>query len=243
MPDATQWNELVPPANRLLSPNQGQRPAGTRPSHIVVHVTGTGTFQETRNTFLRPNSTSAHYVIDKDGTLYQFVVDGGRAYHAGIDRRVRSLYDRQPRVWPQYLRYFSWYRGYPDDAVYVDQDLQIAPSEAERVFVRRADSAPWPHYTYFQQRWPGRDLPVNYPQQPDPNNYAIGIETQGYGGTSADAYTDAMYVQLDRLLDNLSQKYAIPRTKGRVVGHEDVDPVNRFGWDPSSGFDWSRVHR
>jgi hypothetical protein len=26
------------------------------------------------------------------------------------------------------------------------------------------------------------------------------------------------------------------------VGHEDVNPIGRFGWDPNAGFDWTVVH-
>lgn len=79
----------------------------------------------------------------------------------------------------------------------------------------------------------------------DPNNYSIGIETLGFGAKTNDPniYTPAMYSALHTLVADLSQKYDIPMVKGRVVGHEDVNPVARFGWDPSAGFDWSRVYQ
>lgn len=53
--------------------------------------------------------------------------------------------------------------------------------------------------------------------------------------------TPAMYATLRTLVQDLSQKYSIPIEEGRIVGHEDVNPIARFGWDPSAGFDWSRI--
>jgi len=246
MPSASDWNDLVPSTNRFDSPNRniGGMAAGG-PTHVVIHVTGTTNLGSVQNTFMNSSQQrSAHYVIAANGTLFQFARDADRAWHAGIGAPVRSLYARGPSVWRRHLRYFDWYRGYPADAVYVDANLQPT-SQDSAVFVARADDRVWPHYGYFSTRWPGQSLPVNYAANPDPNRYAIGIETMGVGGSTNDpnVYPPAMYQTLDRLLADLSAKYGIPRHKGRVVGHEDVNPVERFGWDPNAGFDWSAVYR
>jgi len=127
----------------------------------------------------------------------------------------------------------------------VNGDLQPVWDKTEAVFVARPDESPWSEYSYFLSRWPGRNAPVNFEVDPDPNNYSIGIETLGFGAQSADpaVYTPAMYASLRTLVSDLSRKYGIPMTKGRIVGHEDVNPVARFGWDPSSGFEWPRVYQ
>lgn len=239
------WNEMAPPGNRFVSPNfNSRKPTGLTPTHIVIHVTGTQSLASVKQTFMAGNSVSAHYLVGMDGALYQFVPDALRAWHAGIESNSRNLYRKGMAVWCRYLKYFSWYKGYPKDAQYVNGDLKPVWDKTEAVFVRRADGASWPEYGYFLQRWPGADKPVNFDVDADPNNYAIGIETLGVGSKTADpaVYTPAMYAALRALVSNLSDKYAIPMQKGRVIGHEDVNPISRFGWDPSCGFDWARVY-
>jgi N-acetyl-anhydromuramyl-L-alanine amidase AmpD len=238
------WNELVPEANRFESPNKNSRkPSSAIPTHIVVHVTGDDDLASVKRIFLSPKGVSAHYLVLKDGQLLQFVPDGLRAWHAGIDTGTRSLYRKGASTWMRYLKYFSWYRGYSSDAQYVDADLKPVWHKTEASFAARPDAQRWTQYDYFVSRWPERDAPVNFDSDPDPNNYSIGIETLGLGADSSDpgAYTPAMYSTLRTLVQDLSRKYSIPIEKGRVVGHEDVNPVARFGWDPSSGFDWSRI--
>lgn len=245
MPASTEWNSLVPATNRFQSPNWNSRkPNSLTPTHIVVHVTGTDSLTSVKKIFLAAKSVSAHYLVTKDGQLLQFVPDGYRAWHAGIESTARNLYQKGASQWTRYLKYFSWYKGYPAGSLYVNGDLNPVWDKTEAVFVARADSQPWPEYDYFYSRWPGQDLPVNFNIDADPNNYAIGIETLGFGAKTNDpnVYTPAMYSALRALIGDLSQKYGIPKTKGRIVGHEDVNPIARFGWDPSAGFDWSRVY-
>ncbi len=218
---------------------------GGRPTHVVIHVTGTNDLESVKNTFMNGGmQRSAQYLIAADGTLFQFARDADAAWHAGISPNAQSLYKRDPAIWPKYLRYFDWYRGYPAGAVYVDEHLQPM-QQKKAVFVAQASGAPWSNYGYFAARWPGEKLPINYATSPYPNRYAIGIETMGVGAPKSDpkVYPPAMYRALDKLLDNLSTKYGIPRQKGRMLGHEDVNPVERFGWDPNAGFDWSVVYK
>jgi hypothetical protein len=243
---APEWNGLVPEDGRFESPNRNTRkPSNLVPTHIVIHVTGTDSLSSVEKTFMASNSVSAHYLVTKEGQLLQFVRDGHRAWHAGIDSPTRSLYRKGVARWTKYLKYFNWYKGYPSDAVYVDSDLKPVWDQTEAVFVARADGSPWSQYTYFLSRWPGNDVPINFEHDSDPNNFSIGIETLGFGSKNNDpaVYTPAMYASLRTLVLDLSQKYGIPLEKGRVVGHEDVNPIARFGWDPSGGFDWSRVHQ
>jgi peptidoglycan/xylan/chitin deacetylase (PgdA/CDA1 family) len=54
---------------------------GNQPRGIVLHATR-GTLQATLSQFQQPLATSAHYVIDRDGQIYQVVPESLGAYHA-----------------------------------------------------------------------------------------------------------------------------------------------------------------
>ncbi|MBN2084927.1 MAG: polysaccharide deacetylase family protein [Anaerolineales bacterium] len=54
---------------------------GNFPRGIVLHITR-GTLQATLSEFQRPLNTSAHYVIDRDGQIYQMVPENLGAFHA-----------------------------------------------------------------------------------------------------------------------------------------------------------------
>jgi len=245
MSPLTDWNELVHPSNVLESPNKNARtPASAAPTHIVIHVTGTNDLNSVKKTFLAPHSVSAHYLVTPSGELFQFVKDRGRAYHAGIDTNTRKLYRKGYDKWSGYLKYFNWYQGYPDDAIYLDGDAKPVWDKHEAFFVTHRDKGPWTDFSYFRQRSPNVEVPVNFDIDPDPNNYSIGIECLSVGAKTKDetAYPDEMYKALDSLIGNLCHEYGIPRTKERIVGHEDVNPIGRFGWDPNAGFDWAMIH-
>lgn len=67
------------------SPNTtpGRRGA-IRPSLCVVHWTGGPDFRPVMNTFMNPRGgVSAHLVIERDGTIHQFVPFSRKAWHAG----------------------------------------------------------------------------------------------------------------------------------------------------------------
>ncbi|MNK82063.1 N-acetyl-anhydromuranmyl-L-alanine amidase [compost metagenome] len=239
-----EWNPLVPTGNRIKSTNFNQRkPASRNPSHIVIHVTGTKNLASVKNTFTVQNSVSAHYLVDDAGHLFQFVPDAARAFHSGIDRSTASLYRKPQKEWQKYLKYFSWYKRYPQNSIYLDGDLNPVWDKTEAAFVALPDGKPWDHFQYFNDRW-SSEKPINFDVDPDPNNYSIGIETLGIGSSTPDPtiYSDAMYIALRKLVSSLCEKYKIPNKKGIVVGHEDVNPIGRFGWDPARGFEWDRVH-
>jgi N-acetyl-anhydromuramyl-L-alanine amidase AmpD len=247
MADWMQWNELVPEANRIENcPNQGGRSAAiAKPSHVILHITGTKDFATAKRRFMdAAQQASAHYMIDKDGSLHQLVVDGRRAWHAGIQGAIKALYDAADHRWKQYLGLTLARSQYPADAVYLDANLQPTPEVARQRFVRTKDGSRWAKFAYFEQRWgPNRAQPWNYENSKLPNDYSIGVEIVSFGAPrpSATAYTEPMYATLTALIKDLAAKYDIPRSRGRIVGHEDVHPVDRFGWDPAAGFDWDRV--
>jgi N-acetylmuramoyl-L-alanine amidase len=69
------------------SPNFNERPEGTRVDTVVVHATVFETVREVINHFANPEtSVSAHYTIDRDGTVISHVPEDSRAWHAGESR-------------------------------------------------------------------------------------------------------------------------------------------------------------
>lgn len=76
----------APPRNPMAqwvpSPNFNAR----APALIVVHFTQQESVEQSLRTLSTGNShgpVSSHYLIGKDGSLYQLVADGHRAWHAG----------------------------------------------------------------------------------------------------------------------------------------------------------------
>lgn len=57
---------------------------GAKPQMIVLHTTESPSYRSTKATFQsRASKVSAHYVIDRDGTIHQFLPEGYSAWHAG----------------------------------------------------------------------------------------------------------------------------------------------------------------
>lgn len=67
------------------------------------------------------------------------------------------------------------------------------------------------------------------------NDFSIGIELEG---TDTEAYTDAQYQTLDRLLRALFNAYPALNAQ-RITGHEFIAPGRKT--DPGNAFDWQRV--
>jgi N-acetylmuramoyl-L-alanine amidase len=71
------------------TPNFGPRPSGTRPSAIVLHADASTNETGTISWIAKAESkVSYHYLIGRDGRVYQFVADHLRAWHAG-----KSIFD------------------------------------------------------------------------------------------------------------------------------------------------------
>jgi LysM repeat protein len=78
-----------PPIKKFIeSPNHSSR-AGADIDTIVLHYTTAGTVSGTIAHFQNPQSeVSAHYVIDKNGDIYQMVKDTDKAWHAAKANRT-----------------------------------------------------------------------------------------------------------------------------------------------------------
>ena len=65
------------------SPNFDAR----RPDFVIIHHTSNGAIEPALATLTNPaRQVSAHYVVERDGTLYQLVDERRRAWHAGDSR-------------------------------------------------------------------------------------------------------------------------------------------------------------
>jgi N-acetyl-anhydromuramyl-L-alanine amidase AmpD len=69
------------------SPNYNNRPEGIVADTIVLHATVLNSLQEVVDKFADPESqVSAHYTIDRDGTIACHVPEHSRAWHAGASK-------------------------------------------------------------------------------------------------------------------------------------------------------------
>ena len=66
------------------SPNFDERPAGVIVDTVVIHATVLDSLGEVIKHFANPeNKVSAHYTVDRDGTVVCHVSEDKRAWHAG----------------------------------------------------------------------------------------------------------------------------------------------------------------
>lgn len=71
-----------PPVQFVESPNYSSR-NNTKIDMVVMHFTDGSSAQGAINRFLNPaEQVSAHYIVDRDGTIYQMVRDTDKAWHA-----------------------------------------------------------------------------------------------------------------------------------------------------------------
>jgi len=73
-----------PSVQHYPSPNFDERPAGTTVDTVVLHATVLNNLSDVIAHFGDPASlVSAHYTIDRDGTIAAHVSEDKRAWHAG----------------------------------------------------------------------------------------------------------------------------------------------------------------
>lgn len=74
------------------SPNQNARPAGVFVDCVVLHADASPTVSSSISWLQSPTSkVSYHYLIGRTGSVYQFVPESRRAWHAGV-----SEFDGRP---------------------------------------------------------------------------------------------------------------------------------------------------
>src|SRR5437867_467635 len=66
------------------SPHYDERPAGVLVDTVVLHATVLNSLNDVVEHFANPDTkVSAHYTIDRDGTVVSHVAEEKRAWHAG----------------------------------------------------------------------------------------------------------------------------------------------------------------
>jgi N-acetyl-anhydromuramyl-L-alanine amidase AmpD len=235
------------PAERQHRGNFSPRSPGAKVRRVIVHVTGTVDMAAVTRQFTEGN-TSAHYVIEPGGQLHQFVSEDHAAWHSGIKKHVHALYKKGDGSWRRYTAYFHWYQGIPADALFYDKALKQVPrpnppAAGKAAFVGRGDGKEWGDYAYFDRRFGRAAFPLGYEPDKNPNDDSIGIEIVSVGDKVANVrrYTPAMYRTLKPLIEGICARHGLEPVYGVVCGHEDVNPVERWGWDPNAGFEWDKV--
>lgn len=186
------------------------------PLCFVLHTTGTSRFDEAIRYYQTSSEgISPHYVIDLSGALYRLVPDDQVAYHCGYGT-AQGLYAQGLDVWTRWA-------GKP-------------PKELQQ---------PFSGYTFWRERWPGKQSPLELACGAAPNGRSIGIELLAPRHPTPSVFTDPQYTTCAELLADRSTAHRIPLDRAHVLGHEDVNPVaradRRGGTDPGRGFDWDRI--
>jgi N-acetyl-anhydromuramyl-L-alanine amidase AmpD len=185
----------------------------------VCHCTGATDLNAIVRFYSAADGYQPHYVVDVLGTAHVFADETLIAYHAAMPSADAELYGKGLAVW---------------------QRFTLTGNE------QRDGGVPYPGYAEWATRWHGVfafESPLNLPTRDAPNALSIGIELQSRENT--DHFTEAQYATLGELLDELLDRWQMPRERQVVLGHYDVAPLRRStrrgGWDPGEGFDWPRV--
>ncbi len=74
------------------------------------------------------------------------------------------------------------------------------------------------------------------------NGRSIGLEHEGYVQDPGRWYTDAMYAESAKLTRWICDRHGIPKTRARIIGHNEVPSQCNTGGhtDPGSGWNWTK---
>lgn len=207
------WSELAEKAEKPRYVRKRSETIG-----ICVHQTGRGVLKSSYDPvdravqiYTRQGAPFAHYVIGGEGRIVQVAPDDSVAWHAGITRAQRALYKSG-----------KWKR---------------------KVGKRIAQC--------WQETFPEAENPLDLVEDQDPNEVYVSIELVPQRDAT---FTETQYFKLrDLILDIWNRFEELPRwqdwlgnphmlfwdkmrRQGRLVGHEDVEPLERTnirgGWDP-----------
>lgn len=97
-------------------PSPNFKAGQNKPKFLVLHYTAGGSTQSAIDTFLKPDATSAHYIVGKDGEVVQMVRDKDIAYHAG--KSTWSSYEAHHSLNPFSIgiEIVNWGKLYKDDS-------------------------------------------------------------------------------------------------------------------------------
>lgn len=153
---------------------------GFIPKIIVNHITGTNSFYSTHLWFTKSynNTNSAHFVIDRNGDIYQYV----------------------------HMKYSAWANGIKDGK------LKYVTSN------------------YI------KNMGYNV------NSQSISIEHVGTNGSLTESQFESsvwLHKYIRRHVEE-TYGYTIPFNRTHIVGHYEIDPINR-AYCPGPQFPWNRL--
>lgn len=185
------------------------------PFGFMVHTTGDGPPSEAAAQNIDPLDVAIakykamtegpHFVIGPEGLIVQVRQLTEVAYHVGVHADERR--DFLSGAWTS--------RG----------DLKVGVAR------------------WWRARWPNVRSPQHLYPTERPNHAYIGIENvpagtgspwvQRWGQGLVGRFTPAQYLANAALVFKLAPDFGVDVHKaGRVVGHEDINPLTRPGWDP-----------
>jgi N-acetyl-anhydromuramyl-L-alanine amidase AmpD len=155
-----------------------------------------------------PGAYYAHYVVGHDGTIAQITDEGLKAPHIGFLREDHDAFLDG-----------SWASRLPDALV-----------------------------TRWRARWPDFKSPADLFPGPSPNDVYVGVEMLPLSGDLSSRaswlptarFTEAQHRAVKALALDIAARWGLPEewwTGGRLVGHEDVNPLERHTTDPAACWD------
>jgi len=205
-------------------------PARTKPVRaVVIHTTGSGIVSKALKKnidpldyaaayYARKTSYASHYLVGYDGTIVGTVPENLVAYHAGVSKGRRSIYQQGRDRWPRHVK-----KG------------------KELVDTGKAQG----RYGDWLERWPDLDSPLDLLPGRSVNGLTIGVDFLAPLPGEKHPQTQVMWVRalvmdivqrykLGAVAGSMIEEIDIPRTV--VLRHADVDPLarstSRGGWDP-----------
>lgn len=192
---------------------------------VAVHCTGGGIVDKALSKNADPLEYAVQYYLRPDSFFAHYVI--------GFDGTLAQIADEHER---------ASHIGFPAD----DRAAYLTGAWSSRL--------PLSYVAAWRARWPGLKSPAHLFPGPSPNNVYVGVELlvwrPGCSPTprGAGKYTDAQYTALADLCRDVAKRWGFPlQQAGRVVCHEDINPLERTsngqGWDPGvvrtqPHFDW-----
>jgi N-acetylmuramoyl-L-alanine amidase len=178
------------------TPNMGLR----RPNYVVIHHTATSNCTEALNEFARPGGreASAHYLIDKDGTVYHLLNDLLRSHHAGDSKwgNLTDLNSGSIGIELDNNGYQSFSEPQMNSLIILLERLKVAYKIPEANFIGHGDVAPSrksdPNWRFPWKRlnekgfgmWWGDTTNITVPENFD---HIMALRIIGYDTKDADA--------------------------------------------------------
>lgn len=230
--------DYSPIAERVIGVRDPDLGAERTAFGYLIHTTGGGVTREARKANITPiewalayyirsqNGANGykwggpHYVGDFDGKLYQVAPDNVKTAHCG----------GRSEKYPNGTRQHYITR---EDSTTITHWTKLIPANVVAEWRKR-----WPHVRHPYALFPSRD----------PNADYVGLELipigDGFGGEPMAPglrFTQAQHDAAIKLGIDLRLRHEWPEAwhrTGRLLGHEDVDILNRSdskgGWDPGS---------